>query len=254
MARAATAVATDPGTWCPADIPEVLDAVGDLRAPGRVPRFTVAGIGTRDLTPNERVGIRALADWVMRHGGAVRSGGAVDSDTEWAYGAAAVDPARVTLCLPEDSPRYRARVPAGAVVEVGPWPQWMQDAAIAEVALGARIETHGLPPYADADLSDRLARSTTWDWLCTNKPGTEGLLTRNVAIVHLADIALGPCNPKQGGGGTGRAMRIMRAMGRPACDLRRADDLARAHAALAGLARGLAVPPPAPRVVQGSLF
>lgn len=211
-------------------------------------RPSVAMVGSRDITPGEAAHFRQTAAWCVRRGLAVRSGGAKGSDEAAGQGAALVDPALLTVCLPEDSARARSRVPTGASIELPPYSDEMVELAVAEWELGARLEREGLPPYGDPLTQERVRERRSWSHMARRAGRDEHgftyiqqLMIRNVAILQpdgcgRVEMALGYLGSKSGGGGTGHTFRIAHALGIPTYDLRAPIERQQAGLALRELA------------------
>lgn len=217
---------------------------------------TVACIGSRQISDEERRLIVRTAMWLARHGIRGRSGGASGADDAWEEGYAVVDPSLFVVCAPDQRRRR-----AGVQVQRPPYPDWVIERAVAEWEFQDRLVEVGLPPYADPELRERFEKRSRWCWLeqqeakrrmssgkdglsisvAPNTAYVQLLMIRNAAIVspapdHPVDLVLGVLNPdKPGGGGTGHAFRLARALGVPTFDLRNIRDRKLAREALHAL-------------------
>lgn len=205
---------------------------------------TIAVIGSRDITPEERDMIIRTARWCARHGLHGRSGGARGADDAWEEGWASVDAGLFTVAAPDN----RARRPGVRVIRP-PYPDWVVERAVAEWTFGERLAEVGLPPYADPALQARFEQRSSWRWLEQqqaaresertrrrppnvppvriepNDAFTQRLMIRNAAIVCPSEtepvsLVLGLLSDRKGGGGTGHAFRLARALGVEALNLR----------------------------------
>lgn len=198
---------------------------------------TVAVIGSRDITAEERSMILKTAGWLARRGVRGRSGGAKGSDDAWEEGWAILAPELFTVCAPDERARR-----AGVDVVRPPYPEWVAERAVAEWEFGAELPKLGLPPYEDADVRAAFEARSSWTWMEENRPFIGPLMIRNAAIVcptetEAVDMVLGLLSPRKGGGGTGHAFRLAQAMGVPTFDLRNPMEQAAARDALEELVR-----------------
>jgi len=206
------------------------------------PKAVVAGIGSRNISVAEWQLLAATGAWVLSHNGALRSGGAIGADTAW-IGRADIHPARVTVCLPEApaslSAVARQRLPTGIQLEGPPYPPWCEALAVAEWTFGERLCEVGLPPYTEPSVLAEFEARRGWRALRNRAVGAyiQQLMIRNARIIfpeegRPVDLVLGMLGSTPSGGGTGHGFRLARAAGVPTFDLRDADVLAAARAAL----------------------
>jgi hypothetical protein len=199
-------------------------------APTRPSLITIAGIGTRKPTSEQAEIVRRTARWAAERGIHIRSGGAAGCDTLWEVAAAEVDPTLVTVCQPSGR-----RAVAAANVIHPPYPAWTVELAVAEWLFADRLPDVGLPPYADRKTATRFRERKRWRSLETrdardgvipaeNDSYTQRLMIRNGAIIcpslgETVHLTLGVLGESPGGGGTGHAFRLGRALGIPSFDL-----------------------------------
>lgn len=155
----------------------------------------VACVGRRDLSERTAELLHRIGQQLAAQGRTIVSGNATGSDQAYAAGANAVKPTLVELWLPW--PGFeRTAIVIGNVVRI------CEQARCFEIAA---------------------AHHPAWDRL---SQGARRLFARNVGIVEGADIVLAlPNHQKPGGGGTGHAMRLARAMEKRVVDLATEEGL-----------------------------
>lgn len=170
----------------------------------------IACVGSRDVPFGVKERLLALGGLVVYQGHVLRTGNAPGADQAFAAGGNAQDPAKVHLFLPWEGFEFRARRPGNRVV-VAPDP---------EVDPGLYQEAERLHPR--------------WDLL--DDPAKR-LMARNVLTLRGAAMCLAwPNWQKQGGGGTGQALRYCQAHQVPLIDLTQPDSFLKATAWLQGVA------------------
>ena len=152
-----------------------------------------AGIGSRDLTPEQLEICRKLGQWFAAAGWVLNSGNAKGADQAFALGANRVDPSLVHLHLP--------------------WPSYERQAVVKGnvVRCVEDLATHELEWYTKHAEKHHPA----WGRL---SQGAQKLMTRNGMILlpcgcHPVDLVLAWPSNRKGGGGTGQGMRIAEEQG-----------------------------------------
>ena len=143
----------------------------------------VACIGSRALNDEALVLLERIGEYLAKNDYTVVSGNAPGADQAYARGANKVDPTLVELHLPWATYEKDAIVPGNRV-------SWKLDKTNFQTA----GEYHPV-----------------WDRI--RNQGTRKLLARNVRIVRGTAQVIAWPSPRPGGGGTGHAIRVAKALG-----------------------------------------
>lgn len=162
----------------------------------------IAGIGSRELAPEQLEICRTLGAWAVQQGHELFSGNAEGADYAFATGGNSVDPTRVNLMLPWRSYNERQLHPDNRVASV-------EDLYENERKYYTALAQEHHPAWPRLSRGARLLHMRNGLILCP--PTRKGSFP--------VDLCLAWPSQKPGGGGTGQGMRIAQALGIRLVDL-----------------------------------